>query len=65
MPEAMALAHRLAQVPPEALQRTKSALNAYLEAQLDGPFELALTGELDSMGSPEHRDAVAKARQKN
>jgi enoyl-CoA hydratase len=65
MPEAMALAHRLTQVPPAALQRTKSALNAYLEAQLDGAFESALTGELDSMGSAEHRDAVAKARDKN
>jgi len=65
MPEALALAHRLAQLPPEALQRTKSALNGYLDVQLDGAFELALTGELDSMGSPEHRAAVAKARTKN
>jgi enoyl-CoA hydratase len=65
MSEAMALAHRLAQVPPAALQRTKSALNSYLDAQLDGPFELALTGELDSMGSLDHRAAVAKARQKS
>jgi enoyl-CoA hydratase len=65
MPEALALAHRLAQVPPEALQRTKSALNGYLDAQLDVAFELALTGELDSMGSPEHRAAVAAARTKN
>jgi enoyl-CoA hydratase len=64
MSEAMALAHRLAQVPPAALQRTKSALNGYLEAQLDGAFESALTGELDSMGSPEHRAAVARARTK-
>jgi enoyl-CoA hydratase len=65
MPEAMALAHRLAEVPPNALQRTKSALNAYLDTQLDGSFELALTGELASMGSTEHRAAVAKARQKH
>jgi enoyl-CoA hydratase len=64
MAEAMKLAHRLAQVPPEALQRTKSALNAYLDGQLDGPFELALTGELASMSSPEHRAAVAKARER-
>ncbi|MGV0793247.1 enoyl-CoA hydratase/isomerase family protein [Mycolicibacterium sp. XJ1819] len=64
MDEAMALAHRLATVSPAALQRTKSALNAYLEPQLDGAFELALTGELESMASPQHRDAVAKARNK-
>src|SRR5947209_87310 len=61
---AMKLAHRLSQVPAEALQRTKSALNAYLDAQLNRPFELALTGELASMGSPEHRAAVASAREK-
>jgi enoyl-CoA hydratase/carnithine racemase len=64
MSEALALANRLAQVPPAALQRTKTALNGYLEAQLDGAFESALTGELHSMGSTEHRDAVAKARGK-
>ena len=65
MPEALALANRLAQVPPAALQRTKTALNAYVDAHLDGAFEAALTGELDSMGSPEHREAVTKARAKN
>jgi len=65
MPEALTLANRLAQVPSAALQRTKRALNGYLEVQLDGAFEAALTGELDSMGSTEHRDAVAKAREKS
>ncbi len=64
MPEALSLAHRLAQVPPTALQDTKSALNAYLEAQLDGAFAAALDGELASMGSAEHRKAVADARNK-
>ncbi|MCV7282420.1 enoyl-CoA hydratase/isomerase family protein [Mycolicibacterium flavescens] len=64
MAEAMALAHRLSTVPPAALQRTKTALNEYLRPQLAGAFESALTGELDSMGSVEHREAVAKARAK-
>jgi enoyl-CoA hydratase len=64
MPEALALAHRLAQIPPTALQQTKSALNAYLEVQLDRAFESALSAELTSMGSPEHRAAVANAREK-
>jgi enoyl-CoA hydratase len=65
MPEALSLAHRLAQVPPAALQETKSALNAYLEVQLAGAFESALSAELTSMGSPEHREAVAGARKKS
>lgn len=65
MPEALALAHRLTQIPPTALQDTKSALNAYLDVQLDGAFESALSAELTSMGSPEHREAVARARKKS
>jgi enoyl-CoA hydratase len=65
MPEALALAHRLTQIPPTALQQTKSALNAYLQVQLDGAFESALSAELTSMGSPEHREAVASARKKS
>ena len=63
--EALELAHRLAKVPAPALQSTKTALNEWLRPQLAGAFESALTGELDSMGSVEHRDAVAKARGKN
>lgn len=62
MNEAMDLAHRLAKVSPLAIQRTKTALNAYLEAQLDGAFEAGLTGELETMASPQHHDAVARAR---
>jgi enoyl-CoA hydratase len=62
--EAFALALRLADVPAAALQTTKRALNAYLDQQLDNAFAVALTGELDSMHSEEHRMAVAAARSK-
>jgi enoyl-CoA hydratase len=62
MAEAMSLAARLAKVPTAALRHTKRALNAYLEAQLPGAFDLAFDGELESMYSQEHRDAVATAR---
>lgn len=64
MNEALHLASRLAKVPSVALRHTKRALNAYLEAQLPNAFELALTAELESMHSPEHRDAVDSARAK-
>jgi enoyl-CoA hydratase len=60
--EAMLLAQRLADAPAAALQSTKKALNAYLEVQLYNAFDIALTGELASMHSVEHRDAVAAAR---
>jgi enoyl-CoA hydratase len=63
--EALALAHRLAGMPAAALQTTKQALNAYLEVQLKHAFDIALTGELASMHSQEHCDAVAAARAKS
>jgi enoyl-CoA hydratase len=62
--EALALALRLADMPAAALQTTKRALNAYLDQQLDNAFAVALSGELDSMHSEEHRLAVAAARSK-
>jgi enoyl-CoA hydratase len=62
--EALALALRLAGIPAAALQATKRALNAYLDQQLDHSFAAALSGELDSMHSEEHRSAVAAARSK-
>jgi enoyl-CoA hydratase len=60
--EALALALQLARIPAAALQATKRALNAYLDQQLDHSFAAALSGELDSMHSEEHRSAVAAAR---
>ena len=63
--EAMRLAARLADVPAAALQATKRGLNSYLEIQLDRAFDVALNGELASMGSDEHRQAVAAARAKS
>jgi enoyl-CoA hydratase len=63
--ESLTLATRLAGVPPSALQATKRALNSYLEVQLDHAFTTALEGELASMGSDAHRQAVTSARQKS
>ena len=62
MAEAISLAQRLAKVPAPALKDTKFALNGYVDTQLDKAFEMAFIGELDSMYSAEHRDAVAAAR---
>lgn len=62
--EALSLAQQLAKVPAKALQSTKVALNSYLEVQLDQAFSSALSGELASLHSDEHRLAVATARGK-
>jgi len=47
MTEALALAHRLAAQPPQALQETKRAVNLHLQqaANLVAPFALAAEGE--------------------
>jgi enoyl-CoA hydratase len=63
--EAMDLARRLADMPAAALQDTKRALNSYLEIQLEHAFDIALSGELASMHSPEHCAAVAGVRAKS
>lgn len=63
--EAISLAKRLAAMPAPALQATKRALNSYLDVQLDHAFAKALDGELASMGSSQHRQAVAAAREKS
>jgi enoyl-CoA hydratase len=62
--EALTLARKLAAVPAVALQDTKRALNSYLEVQIEHAFTRGLDGELTSMGSDAHRDAVAAARTK-
>ena len=56
--EATKLAHRLAALPPRALQDTKRALNAHLAQAMAGPMEIALAAELHSMGSEEHASRV-------
>ncbi|MUL49429.1 enoyl-CoA hydratase/isomerase family protein [Mycobacterium sp. CBMA293] len=63
--EALRLAHRLAGIPATALRDTKRALNSYLEVQLDGAYERALTAELACLHSEEHRAAVAAAMAKS
>jgi enoyl-CoA hydratase len=63
--EAITLATRLAALPAQALQATKRSLNSYLEVQVEKAYTTALDGELASMGSEEHRQAVATAREKS
>jgi enoyl-CoA hydratase len=52
--QALALAHRLAAQPPEALRATKSALAAVLEQATRGGMEAALLAEQATMTSPDH-----------
>ncbi|MEH0580634.1 MULTISPECIES: enoyl-CoA hydratase/isomerase family protein [Streptomyces] len=54
MSEALALAHRLAAQPPEALRATKAALAAVVEQVSRGGMEAALLAERSTMTSPDH-----------
>lgn len=58
--EAIALAHRLAALPPRALQDTKRALNLHLERAISGILEYGLSAESECFRTPEHRAAIER-----
>lgn len=58
--EALALAERLAGLPPQALQATKRTINLHMERAMRGLLEYAFAAEMDSFTTPEHQAAVAR-----
>jgi enoyl-CoA hydratase len=56
--EGLALAHRLAALPPAAVQDTKRALNLHLQRAFTGILEFALSAEAETFTTPEHRAAI-------
>jgi enoyl-CoA hydratase len=56
--EALALAHRLAALPPAAVQDTKRALNLHVQRALTGILEFGLSAESETFTSSEHRAAI-------
>jgi enoyl-CoA hydratase len=58
MAEALALAHRLAAQPPQALQETKRAVNLHLQhaARLVAPF--AMSAEAESFATDDIRRTI-------
>jgi enoyl-CoA hydratase len=58
--EALALAGRLAEQPPFALQATKRALNIHLEQAIAGVADFALAAESECFTLPEHQQKVAE-----
>lgn len=56
--EAMALAHRLAAMPPQAVQSTKRALNLHLARAAAGVLEFALAAEYQSFDTEDHRQII-------
>ncbi|MGW6421553.1 enoyl-CoA hydratase/isomerase family protein [Nocardia sp. NPDC055053] len=64
LPEALALAHRIAAQPPEAVRGTKRVVNMYLSQALAGPMQAGFAAEIVSMQTPEHRDRLLALRQR-
>ena len=56
--EALVLAHRLAALPPAAVQDTKRALNLHLQRAMTGILEYGLSAESETFTTPEHRAAI-------
>jgi enoyl-CoA hydratase len=60
MDTAIAMAERLAVLPPQALQTTKQAINLHITRAVTGVLEYALACEFHSFDTPEHRAIVQK-----
>lgn len=59
MDEAMRVAHRLADLPRQAVQDTKRALNAHIINAVEGVVDFALSAEFLTMGTEEHQRRLA------
>ena len=60
MPTTMALAHRLSEVPHQALRQTKRLMNTHITRALGGLIEDAIAAERASVNSPEHQQLTRK-----
>jgi enoyl-CoA hydratase len=58
--EALGLAHRLAALPPRAVQDTKRALNLHVERAITGILEYGISAETECFTTPEHRAAIER-----
>ncbi|MDT7661969.1 MAG: hypothetical protein QOC67_2120 [Pseudonocardiales bacterium] len=63
-PAALALAARLADLPPLAVQLTKRALNKYLSSHTDDVLDLGFYLEAITMGSADMLEAIAAFQEK-
>jgi enoyl-CoA hydratase/carnithine racemase len=60
MNEALALAHKLAAQPPQALQETKRALNVHLQQAVASVLPFALSAEAESFATPEVKATIER-----
>lgn len=62
MSQASTLAHRLAALPPQAVQDTKRSLNIHLKVAMNAVLDFSLATEGESFGTPEVAEAVERIR---
>lgn len=62
MPEAMALAERLARQPSQALRDTKRALNLHLSRAVANVIDFAFSAEAETFALPTFRDSIDQHR---
>ncbi len=60
MGEAVALAHKLASLPPQSLQETKRALNLHLQQAAATVLPFALSAEAESFATPDIKATIEK-----
>ncbi|MCQ0013738.1 enoyl-CoA hydratase/isomerase family protein [Actinomadura madurae] len=58
LPSALAMAHRLAAQPPQAVQETKRALNLHIQRAAYAVLDVAMTAESESFLTDEHQARV-------
>ena len=56
--EALAFAHRLAALPPLAVQHTKAAVNNWMKESAMASFDLATASEISTFRSADHAEAL-------
>lgn len=58
--EGLAVVHRLAELPPRAVQDTKRTLNLHAQRAITGILEYGISAETECFTTPEHRAAIDK-----
>jgi enoyl-CoA hydratase len=62
VPAALAMGERLAELPRQALETTKRAVNMHLRRAAVDVLDAALASEFDSFDTPEHQEKIERMR---
>lgn len=60
LPAALAAAHKIAKLPPQAVQATKRVLNLHVERAVLATIDFAMAAETESFDTPELQENIAR-----